>query len=253
VLKATDDERESMPLPAPKGKLSAQNIVVAPPQSQTIVARVPSLVLNPGEVLGIIGPSGSGKSCLARALLGIWPSVGGKVRFDGVDVSSWDRNELGPHLGYLPQNIELFEGSISANISRFSEMDSEKVVSAAKAASVHELILSLPDGYETILKGDSGLLSGGQRQRIGLARALYNKPKLLILDEPNSNLDDQGEKALVAAMAQIASEGSIVIVITHRTTTLAKVDKILVMQNGIATDFDTKEKIFEKKLSQQKQ
>jgi ATP-binding cassette subfamily C protein EexD len=169
--------------------------------------------------------------------------MGGKVRLDGVDVSNWDRNELGPYLGYLPQDIELFEGSISANISRFREIDPDKVVSAAKAAGVHNMILSFPEGYETIIPGGGGVLSGGQRQRIGLARALYDKPKLLILDEPNSNLDDQGEKALVTSMSEIAMGGCAVIVITHRTSTLAKVDKVLVMQDGIATHFDTRDKV----------
>lgn len=245
-FKAFGAAQETMRLPAPKGKLIVENLLVVPPRSQKIVAQVNKLVVNPGEIVGVVGPSGSGKSCLARALLGIWPSRGGKVRLDGVDVAAWDRDELGPHLGYLPQDIELFEGSISANISRFGDVHPEKVVSAARAAGIHDLILSLPNGYETIISGGGGILSGGQRQRIGLARALYDTPKLLILDEPNSNLDDQGEKALVSAMSHMASEGSSVIVITHRTGTLSKVDKILVMQNGSATDFDTKDRIFEK-------
>jgi ATP-binding cassette subfamily C protein EexD len=246
VFNAIGTEKTSMRLPQPTGKLVVENLVVTPPGSQKIVARVPRLILDPGEILGVIGPSGSGKSCVARALLGIWPSKGGKVRLDGADIATWNRDDLGPHIGYLPQNIELFEGSISENISRFSGINPDKVISAAKAAGVHELILSLPDGYETIIMGDGGALSGGQRQRIGLARALYNKPSLLMLDEPNSNLDDQGEKALGAAMSQIASEGSSVIVITHRTSTLAKVDKILLMQNGAAAEFDTRERIFER-------
>ena len=244
--------RETMPLPAPTGKLTVENLILIPPRSEKIVARVANLVLNPGEILGIIGPSGSGKSCLARALLGIWPSRGGKVRLDGADIATWDRNDLGPHLGYLPQDIELFEGSISSNISRFGPMDPDKVVSAAKDAGVHDLILSLPNGYETMISGSGGVLSGGQHQRIGLARALYNNPRLLILDEPNSNLDDQGEKALITAMTRMASEGSSVIVITHKTGTLAKVDKILVMKDGVATDFDTRNKIFEKVQTRKK-
>jgi ATP-binding cassette subfamily C protein EexD len=244
VYKDFGAEREAMPLPPPGGNLTVENLIVVPPGSATIVARVSNLVVSSGEILGIIGPSGSGKSCLARALLGIWPSAGGKVRLDGADVSSWDRNELGPYLGYLPQDIELFEGSISANISRFGEIDPEKVVSAAKAAGVHNMILSFPDGYETIISGGVGVLSGGQRQRIGLARALYNEPRLLILDEPNSNLDDQGEKALAVSMSEIAKKGCTVIVITHRTSTLAKVDKILVMKDGVATNFNSREKIF---------
>ena len=246
ALKAFGPEKASMPLPIPTGKLELENLMVVPPGSQKIVARVPQLTLDSGEILGVIGPSGSGKSCVARALLGIWPSAGGKVRLDGADIATWNRNDLGPHIGYLPQNIELFEGTISANISRFGGINPEKVISAAKAAGVHELILNLTDGYETIIMGDGGALSGGQRQRLGLARALYDRPRLLILDEPNSNLDDQGEKALVSAMIQIASEGSSVVVITHRTSTLAKVDKILLMQNGVAAEFDTKDRVFER-------
>jgi ATP-binding cassette subfamily C protein EexD len=246
AFKAFRPERDSMPLPRPNGKLVVENLVVAPPGSQKIVARVPLLSVDPGEILGVIGPSGSGKSCVARALLGIWPSAGGKVRLDGADIATWNRNDLGPYIGYLPQNIELFEGSISANISRFREINPEKVISAAKAAGVHELILSLPEGYETVILGDGGALSGGQRQRLALARAMYDKPRLLVLDEPNSNLDDQGEKALVSAMLQIASEGSAVVVITHRTSTLAKADKILLMHNGAAAEFDTRERVFEK-------
>jgi ATP-binding cassette subfamily C protein EexD len=245
VYKNFGAEKEAMPLPKPRGNLTAENLIVVPPGTQKIVARVANLVVNPGEILGIIGPSGSGKSCLARALLGIWPSVGGKVRLDGADVSSWDRNELGSSLGYLPQDIELFEGSISANISRFGEIDSEKVVSAAKAAGVHDMILSFPEGYETVISGGGGVLSGGQRQRIGLARALYDKPTLLILDEPNSNLDDQGEKALITSMSEVAKEGCAVVVITHRTSTLAMVNKVLVMKDGVAIHFGAKDKVFE--------
>jgi ATP-binding cassette subfamily C protein EexD len=240
-------EKKFMSLPKPEGKIAIENLILTPPQNKDkIILQIPNLVINPGEILGVIGPSASGKSSLARALLGIWPTVSGKVRLDGVDVSTWDRNELGPNLGYLPQSIELFEGSIADNISRFSGINSEGVVSAAKAAGVHDLILSLSDGYETIILGDGGALSGGQRQRIGLARALYGEPKLLILDEPNSNLDDQGEKALIAAMTAMASRGSTVIVISHRTSTLTCVDKILAIQNGRVSQFGTVSEVFEK-------
>jgi ATP-binding cassette subfamily C protein EexD len=196
--------------------------------------------------MGVIGPSASGKSCFARGLLGIWPSHGGKVRLDGVDIATWNRAELGPYLGYLPQDIELFEGSVSENIARFTDLDSKKIISAATAAGVHDMILGLPDGYETIIDKTGGALSGGQRQRIGLARALYGEPKLLVLDEPNSNLDDQGEKALIEAISSIASKGASVIVITHRTGTLAGVDKILVMKDGVAVDFGPKDQVLEK-------
>ncbi|MDA9901301.1 type I secretion system permease/ATPase [Gammaproteobacteria bacterium] len=243
ALEAAATDRESMRLPAPKGKLSIENLVLMPPLTQKIVVRGVNLELNPGDVLGVIGPSGSGKSCLARGILGIWPAAGGKVRLDGADVASWNRNELGPFIGYLPQNIELFEGTISENISRFGGIDSEKIVKAAKAAGVHDLILSLPEGYETAIGRAGGALSGGQRQRIGLARALFGDPKLLVLDEPNSNLDDQGEKALIDAIANIASKGASVVVVTHRTSTLSKVDKILCMQDGSPIHFGPRNEI----------
>ena len=235
---------KTMSLPAPSGKLKIDQLLLRPPGSTKIVARNITLELNPGEILGIIGPSASGKSCLARAMLGIWPATAGKVRLDGVDVSTWDREELGPHVGYLPQDIELFDGSISENICRFSGVDSEKVIAAAEAAGVHQLILNLPDGYDTHIGVSGGILSGGQRQRIGLARALYGGPKLLVLDEPNSNLDDQGEKALSNAISEIASTGSSVVIITHRTSLLSQVHKMLVLKDGLQQHFGTKDEVF---------
>ena len=202
-----------------------------------------SLELVPGEALGIVGPSASGKSCLARALLGIWPAYSGKVRLDGADIAAWNRTELGPFVGYLPQDIELFDGSISNNIARFGDIDPEKVVEAAKTAGVHDLILRLPQGYDTLIGGSGGILSGGQRQRIGLARAIYGMPKYLVLDEPNSNLDDQGERELVEAIRRIKAGGATVIVITHRTMVLQCVDKILVMRDGAAHSFGPRDQV----------
>lgn len=243
AIESAATDIQSMSLPAPEGKLSIENLVLMPPLTQKIVVRGVNLELSPGNVLGVVGPSGSGKSCLARGILGVWPPAGGKVRLDGVDIASWNRNELGPFIGYLPQNIELFEGTIAENISRFEGIDSEQVVKAAKAAGVHELVLSLSRGYETLVGSVGGELSGGQRQRIGLARALYGEPKLLVLDEPNSNLDDQGEKALIDAILSAASKGTTVIVVTHRTSTLARVDKILCMQEGAPLHFGTKNEV----------
>jgi len=243
LLQQIPQEKATMSLPAPQGRLTAAQVMVVPPGSQTIVVRGVSLDLQPGEALGIVGPSASGKSCLARALLGIWPTHSGKVRLDGADISAWDRTELGPHIGYLPQDIELFDGSISENISRFGRIDPEKIVAAAQLAGVHEMILRLPQGYDTVIGGVGGILSGGQRQRIGLARAIYGCPRLLVLDEPNSNLDDQGEKELVEAIHRIKAQGSTIIVITHRTMVLQSVDKILVMKEGAAVAYGPKDQV----------
>ncbi len=232
LLENIPPEPDKMSLPAPEGNLQIEQLTVVPPGSRTPVVRGVNLELGAGEALGIVGPSGSGKSSLARAILGIWKPAGGAVRLDGADVAQWDRTELGPHLGYLPQDIELFEGTISDNICRFGEQESDKVVEAARLAGVHEMILHLPDGYDTIIGGAGGMLSGGQRQRIALARAVYDNPSLIVLDEPNSNLDDQGEKELAAALQRISRAGTTVIVITHRMTLLNCVGKILVMKDG---------------------
>ena len=243
LLTQIPKDAETMSLPEPTGKLSVEQVMVVPPGSKNIVVRGVTMELSLGEALGIVGPSASGKSCLARALLGIWPAYSGKVRLDGADIASWNRSELGPHIGYLPQDIELFDGSISENISRFGDVDPEKVVAAAKTAGVHELILNLPKGYDTVIGGAGGVLSGGQRQRIGLARAIYGSPKYLVLDEPNSNLDDQGERELVEAIRRIKAAGATVIVITHRTMVLQCVDKILVMRDGAAQSFGPRDQV----------
>jgi ATP-binding cassette subfamily C protein EexD len=243
LLEQMPAEQEHMKLPPPQGNLLLEQVFVTPPGAKTPVLKGISLQLNAGEVLGVIGPSASGKSTLARAILGIWPAVSGKVRIDGADIWAWDRNEIGPYLGYLPQDIELFDGTISDNICRFGELDSDKVVEAAKLAGVHELILRQPDGYDTVIGGSGGVLSGGQRQRIGLARAIYGNPRLLVLDEPNSNLDDQGEKELVAAIQRIKQLGCTIIVISHRTMILMAVDKILVLKDGAAVSFGPRDQV----------
>ena len=226
-----------MPLPDPRGRLSVEGLFVLPPASQTFVVRNANFDLAPGEALGIVGPSASGKSSLARAILGVWPSARGAVRLDGAEIFTWDRDQLGGHLGYLPQDIELFDGSIADNICRFGQQDSDAIVAAAKLAGVHELILELPQGYNTMIGGSGGVLSGGQRQRIGLARAVYGYPCLIVLDEPNSNLDDQGEKELVEALERIKRQGSTIIVISHRTMVLQSMDKMMVLKEGATLNY----------------
>lgn len=196
-----------MALPCPQGSLTLENVSAAPPGSQNITLKAISLTLSPGEQLAVVGPSGSGKSTLARVVLGIWPSLDGCVRLDGADILGWKRQALGPHLGYLPQDVELLAGTIADNIARFAAVDAEAVVKAATLAGVHELILSLDDGYDTVI-GPQGLgLSAGQRQRIGLARALYGHPCLVVLDEPDASLDDAGERALAQALDGCAARG----------------------------------------------
>jgi len=230
-------EPTRMSLPAPQGAVSAEALMITPPGAPQPAIRGLSFSVAPGEAVGIIGPSGAGKSSLARALLGIWPASHGKVRLDGADVFTWKRDELGPHIGYLPQDIELFEGTISENIARFGSVDPAAVVEAARLAGVHELILRLPQGYDTLIGASGGGLSGGQRQRIGLARAVYGKPKLVVLDEPNSNLDDQGERALAQAIQELKAAGTTLFVITHRTNVLAALDKLMVLRDGMLVTF----------------
>ena len=243
LLERIPVEKERMSLPNPKGGLAVEQVTIVPPGSNVPAVRGVSFELNPGEMLGVVGPSASGKSTLARALLGIWPTYAGKVRLDGADISLWGRTELGPHIGYLPQDIELFDGTIAENISRFRESESREVIAAAEAAGVHDLILRLPQGYDTVIGSTGGALSGGQRQRIALARALYGNPKFLILDEPNSNLDDQGEKELVNSLRRIKSTGCTAIVITHRTLVLQCVDKMLVLREGMLAGFGPKNEV----------
>lgn len=223
---------ERMALPAPKGAISVEALMAAAPGTTTPILKGITLAIPAGTVVGIIGPSASGKSTFARLLVGVWPPAAGKVRLDGADVYTWNKEELGPHLGYLPQDIELFEGAVAENIARFGEVDSEKVVAAATLAGVHEMILRLPQGYDTPIGVGGSVLSGGQRQRIALARALYGDPAFLVLDEPNSNLDDVGEAALVQCLQELKSQGKTIIVITHRTSVLSVVDRLIVMREG---------------------
>jgi ATP-binding cassette subfamily C protein EexD len=252
LLEKLPKEEESMQLPSPEGLVSLEGVTVAPPGQRNAVISNISFNVSPGDVVGIIGPSAAGKSTLARAILGIWPAMGGKVRLDGADIFSWNRDELGPYIGYLPQDIELFEGSISENISRFGETDAEQIVAAAKAAGVHEMILKQPKGYDTHIGPSGGGLSGGQRQRIGLARAMYGNPRLIVLDEPNSNLDDAGEAALAAAIQNMKSDKATVFIISHRVSALSVTNKLIVMQNGQLAGFGPTQEVMQK-LQQPKQ
>ncbi len=237
LLEANPAREAGMSLPKPLGQVSVEAVTAAPPGSPVAVIKNLSFAIATGDVLGIIGPSGSGKSTLARLLVGIWPAAVGKVRLDGADVYHWNKDELGPSIGYLPQDVELFAGTVSENIARFGEIDAEKVILAAKRAGVHDMILHFPQGYDTPLGDGGGGLAGGQKQRIGLARAMYDDPSLIVLDEPNSNLDDMGEQALVAAINDLRSRGKTIVLITHRTSALSTTNKLLLLRDGMAQMF----------------
>jgi ATP-binding cassette subfamily C exporter for protease/lipase/ATP-binding cassette subfamily C protein EexD len=218
-------------LPCPQGRLVVEGVTFRSPTNQPVLLNV-GFALEPGQSLAILGPSGAGKSTLARLLTGVWAPVAGTLRLDGADLSAWPREELGAWMGYVPQDVELFEGTVADNIARLAEPDSLAVVAAAKRANVHELILCLPKGYETEVGEHGMLLSPGQRQRIALARALYGNPRLVVLDEPNSNLDGAGEIALARAVSGLRNTGVTSIIITHRPSLIAHVDKILLLDGG---------------------
>ena len=221
---------------APQGAVHLHNVFANASGRATPILKDISLSAQPGQVMVVLGPSGSGKSTLARVIVGIWPQVTGDVLLDDLPLQSWDRVELGPHIGYLPQDIELFEGTIAENIARFSALDSEKVIEAARSAGLHDMILRLPKGYDTPIGEAGNLLSGGQRQRVGLARAVYGNPVLVVLDEPNANLDDVGEAALMQTVRELKAKGKTVILITHRPGAIAAADHLVLLQDGrIAT------------------
>lgn len=236
--------RGTMNLPVPTGRLSVENLVFRPPDRDTLVLKNVSFTLEPGDTLGVIGASAAGKSTLAKLLVGVWPALSGKVRLDGVDVYKWAREDFGKYVGYLPQEVDLFPGTIKDNIARMDlEASDEAVVEAAKTAGVHNMILQFPDGYESEVHRGLSTLSPGQKQRIALARALYGNPKFLVLDEPNSNLDGDGEHALIQALLRAKEKGMTIVCIAHKPSLVAHLDKILMLRGGIVESFGTKEEV----------
>ncbi|SCB38992.1 type I secretion system permease/ATPase [Rhizobium hainanense] len=247
LLEKFRDDGPRMPLPSPQRSFSISNLTVVAPGMHLPIVHDVSFDLVAGQGVGIIGPSGSGKSTLARAIVGIWPPARGTIRLDGAEIDQWDSEALGTSIGYLPQDVELFDGTIAENISRFREAaKADAIIEAARLAGVHDLILSMPDGYDTRIGAGGAILSAGQRQRVGLARALYGKPFLIVLDEPNASLDTDGETALTNAIASIRQQGSIVIVIAHRPNALAAVDHVLVLAHGGMVAFGPRDEVLRK-------
>lgn len=245
MLKDHPARQVGMSLPQPKGSLLVEGVSAAPPGTQAMILKQIGFSVAPGEIVGVIGPSASGKSTLARLMVGVWPALAGKVRLDGADVFSWNKSELGPAVGYLPQDIELFEGTIAENIARFGDVDPDKVVEAAQMAGVHDMILRFPKGYDSQIGEAGNVLSGGQRQRIAFARAIYGNPAFVVLDEPNSNLDDAGEAALVRAVLELKRRGTTVMLITHRTSIISAVDKLLLLVDGAVQAYGPRDQVLQ--------
>jgi PrtD family type I secretion system ABC transporter len=249
LFAAVPDAGRAMALPEPRELLTVEGVAIAPPGAQRVTANDVSFTLEAGMGLGIIGRSASGKSSLARALVGVWQPLRGHVRLDGSALEHWNPEQLGRHIGYLAQEVELFAGTIAANIARFrQDAKAEEIIEAARAADVHELIQRLPNGYQTQIGERGAALSAGQRQRIALARALFGKPFLVVLDEPNSNLDAEGEQALTNAIRSVRERGGIVIVIAHQPSAIAGVDHVLVMGNSRVQAFGPKEEVLSHRL-----
>lgn len=219
------------------GQVTLKGLVATAPARKSPILRGLSAQFNAGEVVAIVGPSGAGKSTLARCIIGIWPNKSGLVELDGQDIDSWSRDELGPHLGYLPQDIELFEGTIAENIGRFGDINPEWVIEAAQRTGIHDMILRFPKGYDTQMGEAGGMLSGGQRQRVGLARAIYGNPALVVLDEPNANLDDVGEAALIKTVKELRAQGRTVFMVVHQRNLLSVADRVLVLNEGEIKQF----------------
>ena len=234
---------EAMPLPAPKGFLTVEALVAGAPGQQVPIVRGVQFAVQPGEVLAVVGPSASGKTTLAKLLVGLWPAISGKVRLDGADIHTWEKAEVGPYLGYLPQGVELLEGTLAENIARFGDVDMVQVEAAARLVGVHELIMSFPKGYNSPVGRDGAMLSGGQRQRVGLARALYGRPVFVVLDEPNSSLDEAGDAALAKAILALKQLGTTFVIMTHRSSILGVADKMLLMREGAQQAFGPRDEV----------
>lgn len=245
-LEETPSRKRTMPLPPPVGFLSVEDLTARAPGSSAIILSKVTFKLNPGACLAIMGPSGSGKSSLARLLVGVWPCVSGSVRLDNVDVHSWDKDELGPHLGYLPQDIELLDGSIEDNICRFGPVDSDALDRAIASVGLTEFVGNLPQGLQTKIIDGGSTLSGGQRQRLGIARAIYGIPRLVVLDEPNANLDYEGTEALYRTIGELSSAGSTVVIVTHKKDILPIVDRILILKDGRPQIFGPRDLVLDK-------
>jgi len=243
LLTTVQAKPRPMALPPPRGMLQVESLVAGAPGGATAIIKNAAFSLLPGEVLAVVGPSASGKTTLARLLVGLWPAASGKVRLDGVDVFTWDKSELGPYLGYLPQGVELIDGTLAENIARFGEVEPAKVKEAARAVDLHDFIMSLPQGYDSPVGREGARLSGGQRQRVALARAIYGDPVLVVLDEPNSSLDEVGDAALASAIVELKARGTTFVVMTHRTSVLAVADKMLVLQDGVMQAFGPRDEV----------
>jgi ATP-binding cassette subfamily C exporter for protease/lipase len=243
LLNAIAPRPDAMSLPPPKGTLQVESLVAGAPGNGPAILKNVAFGLAPGEVLAVVGPSAAGKTTLARLIVGLWPAASGKVRLDGADVFAWDKSELGPHIGYLPQDVELIEGTLAENIARFGEVRPSKVKAAALAVDLHAYITSLPLGYDSPIGPEGTVLSGGQRQRVALARAIYGEPALVVLDEPNSSLDDTGDAALAAAILNLKARGTTFVVMTHRTSVLAVADKMLVLCDGAMQAFGARDEV----------
>lgn len=253
LLDAVPPAPETMPLPPPVGAVQVEPLVAGAPGSQAAILRGVAFALQPGEVLAVVGPSAAGKTTLARLLMGLWPAASGKVRLDGADIYTWNKTELGPHVGYLPQGVELLDGTLAENIARFGEIDRAKVEAAAKAVGLHEAIMKLPQGYDSPVGLEGAMLSGGERQRVALARAIYGNPVFVVLDEPNSSLDEAGDAALAAAVLELKARGTTFAVMTHRSSVLAIADKLLLLRNGAMQAFGPRDEVLAalKKASEQ--
>ena len=243
LLSQMPPEAVTMPLPAPRGTLTVDNLVAGAPGANMPIVRGINMRLEPGQVLAVIGPSASGKTSLARLLIGLWPSLSGKVRLDGVDMYAWRKTELGPYVGYLPQDVQVLQGSVAENIARFGDVDMGRVQEAARAVGLHEFIMKLPLGYDTDVARDGAALSGGYRQRLGLARAFYGKPVFAVLDEPNSSLDEAGDAALLRVMEHYKALGTTMVVITHRASVLSVCDLVLLLRDGMQQAFGPRDEV----------